>query len=355
MPKPVKDIPALLPFAPKLTTLGYGTLEQLVGAANTSAREHLSRFLAVDVGELISSLPVAAEAPSFAALKAISLSTFPTGVLLGAIPRPTSAFDVGGVGAPATAFRGQPDKSHPEAAAAGPVGLPGTVNHIASMSPIRNQESRGTCVAFATLAAYEHFVKTVTAVTQDFSEQYLYWKCKQTDGYPSSEGTWVAVAYTALNQYGVCLENTWPYNGNKMPANESQDPPPVISPLELVAFRVVGYKQLAPNAVGDIKAELARGRCVTFSVPVFSSWYQNVAVMLSGDITMPIPGEIRSGGHAMCLVGYEDNPVFSGGGRFLLRNSWGTSWATNSSLGTGYGTIPYAYIASYAAEAYSIS
>jgi len=59
----------------------------------------------------------------------------------------------------------------------------------------------------------------------------------------------------------------------------------------------------------------------------------------------------------MCLVGYTDMPGRPeiGGGRFILRNSWGTLWAAQSSFGAGYGTIPYSYIARLCMEAYSIA
>ena len=33
------------------------------------------------------------------------------------------------------------------------------------------------------------------------------------------------------------------------------------------------------------------------------------------------------GGHAMCMVGYQDDADVPGGGYFLVRNSWGTAWA----------------------------
>ena len=54
---------------------------------------------------------------------------------------------------------------------------------------------------------------------------------------------------------------------------------------------------------------------------------------------MPYPNTAREqylGGHAVCLVGYNDNLA---GGRFIARNSWGTSWAAS-----GYFYMPYAVI-----------
>jgi C1A family cysteine protease len=70
-----------------------------------------------------------------------------------------------------------------------------------------------------------------------------------------------------------------------------------------------------------------------------------------------IPSFVVLDGHAMCFVGYIDLPGNPGlgGGRFILRNSWGTSWGINSPYGAGYGTLPYRYIARFGAEAYSIA
>lgn len=46
----------------------------------------------------------------------------------------------------------------------------------------------------------------------------------------------------------------------------------------------------------------------------------------------------RTGGHAMLLVGYEDDDSVAGGGYFIVRNSWGGDWGE-----AGYGKLPYAY------------
>jgi C1A family cysteine protease len=111
---------------------------------------------------------------------------------------------------------------------------------------------------------------------------------------------------------------------------------------------------LPATSVESIKAELASGRCVAFAIPVFNSWFQNLEVRRTGDIVMPVPGEVRSPlGHAMCIVGYQDladEPEI--GGRFILRNSWNEQWAIRSPYEPGYGTIPYTYIARFCVEAY---
>ena len=57
----------------------------------------------------------------------------------------------------------------------------------------------------------------------------------------------------------------------------------------------------------------------------------------------------------MCMVGYQDDPDVPGGGYFLVRNSWGTTWAGNNVIEPGHARIPYAYLKRYASAAYRAS
>jgi len=42
--------------------------------------------------------------------------------------------------------------------------------------------------------------------------------------------------------------------------------------------------------------------------------------------------------HAIALVGWDDNPPEGGGGCWILRNSWGTSWGENGYMRIRYGS-----------------
>ena len=66
---------------------------------------------------------------------------------------------------------------------------------------------------------------------------------------------------------------------------------------------------------------------------------------------MRLGTEPVAGGHAMCLIGYQDDATAPGGGFFILRNSWGPSWGSTCPYGAGNGTIPYAYLANDGWEA----
>lgn len=332
----IADSQELRAYQRHLEALGYQTVETFLAAVHV-AGDSLSAYLGTDARRLAESLPQHAQLQqlNFYQLQ----EPFALGVKLDAIPRPKSAFTV---------------TRPPDAAPPGPT----SVSLIGEMPPIRDQGRRGTCVAFATAAVIDHYFRRVRQNDLDFSEQFLYWDCKQNDGHPNDSGTWVALAMSLDERDGICSDVTWPYNPNPISGNEGQGPPPATAQGEASDYRVTPIHNLPPTSVQDLRNELLSGRCVAFSIPVFNSWYLNNDITRTGDIVLPIPGEqALDSGHAMCIVGFQDladEPAL-GSGRFILRNSWGAYWATESSMGTaGYGTIPYAYIARYGQEAFSI-
>jgi C1A family cysteine protease len=335
--KLIDDVPELATHARHLTNMGYTKLSQFEDLAR-AAPDALAAYLNTSSQEITSLL--AAVSPIVPGAAALGVPpALPLGARLDNI-------------APAPKAMMRP----PGLAAA----LPESVNMIDQMQPIRDQgQVRGTCVAHAATAVAEHYFRQQLGRTIDLSRQFLYWDCKQNDGDPTHEGTWISVAMKCLTTDGCCLETTWPYNPSPIAGNESQDPPLPGAAAAAKDFIVPTYRQLPPTSIPDIKGELAAQRCVAFTIPVYQSWYgvNAVAVTRTGAITNPIPGESNIGAHAMCFVGYQDDAddVANGGGYFILRNSWNSNWATESAVGvTGYGTIPYSYINAYCVEAYSI-
>jgi hypothetical protein len=228
------------------------------------------------------------------------------------------------------------------------------VNLIPQLTLIRNQGNRGTCVAFASVAVREFLMGS----KQDLSEQYLYWWCDAHDPVPEEPGTTVEMGFRGLYEDGVCFETTWAYNLNPIEGNEGQGPPPAGAAEEAHKYKIEKTIDLDENSITELKLCLkgtddVPGRPIAFSIPVYNSWFRSKAVELSGNITMPLPGEAYVGGHAMVLVGYQDDSSVPGGGYFIIRNSWGNAWGINCKYGPGYGTIPYKYITDYCWEAFT--
>jgi len=330
----IDDVPELGQFLVALKSLGYRNTDQLIGAHRV-AGDLLADYLKTNKESLRALINKIPRRPKPLGLAAVPQKVFALGARLDSIPRPQRALRM-------------------LAVAAEP--LPPKVNMIEQMPPVRDQGNRGTCVAHACLAVMEHYLG-LQRTRLDMSEQFLYWDCKQKDNEPNGFGTWIYVAMPLLQSDGCCLESTWPYNPTPIAGNEGQAPPPANAVTEAQNYKVATIHQITATSIIDIKAELASNRCVAFSIPVYNSWYANAEVSRSGEIVNPIPGENEVGGHAMCFVGYEDisNQPDLGGGKFYLRNSWNSYWATDSVLGTaGYGTIPYSYIARFGEEAYTI-
>jgi C1A family cysteine protease len=218
------------------------------------------------------------------------------------------------------------------------------------MPSIRNQASRGTCVAFTVTAMHDYATRLPNGQPRNFSEQHAYYETKLIDGASNACGTWQAKAALALANRGQCLETVWPYNPNP-PCNNHGPRPVNARPNGLLyRFRLVA---VPTRSVPSIKAALAARKPVGVSIPVYNSWYQSAETRRTGRINMRIGSEPSVGGHAVCLVGYQDSPTSPGGGYFLVRNSWSTTWGYQCPYGAGYGTIPYQYIANENWEAYS--
>jgi hypothetical protein len=218
---------------------------------------------------------------------------------------------------------------------------------------LRSQGGRGTCVAHATLALREQLEIAAGAPKDiNLSEQFVYWWCKAHDGIPATSGTYVAVAMRGLRELGAPLEELWPYVSDPVGSDEGQGPPPAACANGDPALRTARTLEFNPSDIGGIKRCLAEGRAVAFAVPVFDSWYSSGASRRWGKITLPLPGEAEDGGHAMTLVGYQDDPAAPGGGYFLVRNSW-QPWAFDGAWQAGYGAIPYAYISRHANAVFS--
>lgn len=340
------DVPIPEVYKTALKTLGYVSLEQVASAAQFAA-PRLSDYLKLDVKKLLANLPILPTAPQ------ISFATKTAKYKFGAIlPQPVQATRPR-VDIPAATHIPR-DRVAP-VPATGAFGSTPDVNLIAGMPPVRDQGQRGTCVAHAAVAAMEYWEGTLGHQV-DLSEQFLYYNCKMHDGQPQNEGTFLRVAMPLLFTDGCCLESIWSYNPQPIAGNEGQGPPPANAASDAATRKTPGAKQLSPQAVSDIKDELAANRCVAVSVVVYDYCWFPDEIRNSGDVTMPFPGDTSNEGHAVCLVGYEDLPGEPelGGGRFILRNSWDKLWGVNCEFGSGYGTLPYAYLTTYGMEAYSI-
>jgi len=87
---------------------------------------------------------------------------------------------------------------------------------------------------------------------------------------------------------------------------------------------------------------LATGGPILAAFNVDSSW--DNAAQNGGNIDKFVASSVR-GGHAVCIVGYKTD------GRFIVRNSWGTTWGDK-----GFGYLHPDYIAAaFFDESYGVT
>lgn len=232
--------------------------------------------------------------------------------------------------------------------------LPTSVRLMDRLGPVKAQGKRGTCVAFALVGLREFLLDGPIQL----SEQHMYWGCKQRDGFEDEAGSTIHDGLSALRAFGVCPESDWPYSDVVIAQNESHGPLPEQAAKAAKDFQMRHTTAVSRSNVIDIKQVLAgddthEGMPVAISVLVFNSWLHSHATQQTGKITMPLPGEEPQGGHAMLVVGYQEDTSAPGGGYLILRNSWSSDWAGHSPEAPGHAVMPYSYFEMFAMEAYS--
>ncbi|MDQ0885022.1 hypothetical protein QFZ81_000110 [Paenibacillus sp. V4I9] len=95
------------------------------------------------------------------------------------------------------------------------------------------------------------------------------------------------------------------------------------------------------DTLDSMKISLLINGPFVMGVPVFENWSNN-EVRATGIIPQP-DNTTSSSGHAICIVGYDDNKRM-----FKFKNSWGTEWGE-----AGYGYLPYEYSSQSDSEACS--
>ena len=143
--------------------------------------------------------------------------------------------------------------------------LPPSQSLLELLPPVRNQGSRGTCVAHAVIAVREQLeIAAGSPPEMNLSEQYVYWWCKAHDGIPKVSGTYVSVGMRCLNETGVPWEEVWPYVSRET-GDQGQGPPPPAAENGDPAFRTLRSQEFNRTDITGIKTCLSEGRVVAFS------------------------------------------------------------------------------------------
>jgi C1A family cysteine protease len=216
-----------------------------------------------------------------------------------------------------------------------PIPLPKSFDYTRSMSPVRDQGNEGTCVAFASVVGVKEYQDTKEYHKPvELSPRFVYSLCKELDGAPEEEGTYPRIAMKVLLNYGVCPEICWPYQPHQ------KDRPKKNAQKDAKRYQIRAYARLKTTL--EMKRNLLVNGPFLAGVDVFESWFDKRAEK-TGLIPMPKQNEELMGGHAVCVVGFDDAQQL-----FKFKNSWSKKWADKR-----YGYLAYDYFKKYCSDAWS--
>ena len=203
--------------------------------------------------------------------------------------------------------------------------LPAFVDHSADMPPVGNQGGQGSCTAWAAVyyhKSYQEWVEHGWSLADQnhlFSPSFVY---NQING-GGDNGSWFGDAFQVLCDMGSSSLVLKPYyDGDciSWPSETAYDSAIAYRSEEWYWFSL--YDSLG---IEGVKQCLYDGNNVVIGLLVYSN-YDNISSYNNTFCVSDLSGDIR-GGHANCIVGYDDSLITSDGrGAFRVVNSWGTSW-----------------------------
>lgn len=204
--------------------------------------------------------------------------------------------------------------------------------------PVGEQEG-GTCVGWATAYAGLSILENIKLDRRDdslkavnaFSPYFTYILSKFDEDNECSEGLYVEMALNSLQNVGAIRQQE--FNSVCIPAESSfglerilQDSTvaldvnkliPELKNNRLESFIPISGVEVVQNA----KYYLNKKMPVVISVNMYQSIVDNLVSNVWNGVIDDYPG-----GHAMCIVGYDDNKF---GGAFEIMNSWGKEYGDN--------------------------
>jgi C1A family cysteine protease len=227
-----------------------------------------------------------------------------------------------------------------------PAAPPPSVDLRQSWWKIGNQLETGSCVGWATadgVMRYQLVQANKLKTSELLSPRFVWMASKETDEFSARPETFIEEAGTSLKsaadivrKYGTVLDSLLPFKINTLMYKGNENTLYAAASTR----RAANYFNLGKN-LNQWKSWLAGGGPILVGLNVDATW--DNAAATAGKLDTFKPSTVR-GGHAVCVVGYTGN-------RFILRNSWGTTWGDN-----GFGYASAAYIAdAFFAESYGVT
>lgn len=208
--------------------------------------------------------------------------------------------------------------------------LPKLVDLRPFCSSVEDQEDIGSCSGNAAAGALEYKDKKNDNKYREVSRLFIYYSAREyIDCINEDSGAYIRDVIRGIAKYGACDEELFPYN-----TKEFSTKPTDKAYKDALKRRIHSYYRIKDDRVESVKQAVYAGNPVIFGFTIYTG-FESEEVANTGKMWVPKPGENAVGGHAVLIVGYNDNIKC-----FIVRNSWGNSWGDG-----GYFYMPYEYVA----------
>jgi C1A family cysteine protease len=185
------------------------------------------------------------------------------------------------------------------------------------VTPVKDQQSCGSCVSFGTCAAIEANIRIRANNPQkavDLSEAFM-----QFCGGGSCSGWGLTSGLAYAKSTGVTDEACFPYKPQNLPCSDR------CSNWQSRLTKITDYK--AHSTMEARKTAIASIGPVVAGMAVYSDFfaYKKGVYRVSSAATL-------RGYHCICVVGYDD-----AAGCWICKNSWGTGWGDQGFFNIAYG------------------
>lgn len=184
---------------------------------------------------------------------------------------------------------------------------------------VLNQGSIGSCVAHACATAMGYGEMRAGLAPNDYSRGYIYGNRRPLDW--QGEGMYIRQALKQLNHCGTCLYKDFPYNEMYPKVKERIEKDKEALAEKAAPYSIISYFRCYSEE--EIKMTLINQGSIVMAIDVYDSF--------AGDCPLPQKDEKNHGGHALCIVGWDETG-------WIVQNSWSTIWGNK-----GFLHLPYEY------------
>lgn len=224
--------------------------------------------------------------------------------------------------------------------------LPPSIDQRPKMPPVYDQGALGSCTFNMASGMMHYLMLNGMHIRDNVGEVFTpsrlagYYDERVIEGTVDwDSGAEIRDALKVIAQNGVGPEDragapeNWPYDISKFKVK-----PPAAYYAEATTHQGLVYSRVQQNEC-MMKGVLAQGLPIGIGFTVYDS-FESDYTNSTGIVTMPGPGEGVLGGHAVMVVGYDDEGKAAPIPRcWIVRNSWGEGWGD-----AGYCYFPYAYL-----------